>query len=115
MLCDVVALVLQAAGGGLVAGSDPLDQATFNTGLGVLRAGLAFHVAGMLAFVLLASNYAGSVWKHRTTRAKEVDNDFLELRKTRRFRGFVLSMALTFSKARFPKFPHDIFSLANFN
>lgn len=115
MFCDFVALVLQGAGGGLVAGSDPLDQATFDTGLSILRAGLAFHVAGMLAFVLLASSFAGSVWKHRTTTAKEVDNDFLGLRKTRRFRGFVLSMALTFSTNRFPNFLHEIFSLTYFN
>lgn len=108
VFCDFVALVLQAAGGGLVAGSDPLDQATFNTGLGVLRAGLAFHVTGMLGFVLLASHYASSVWKNRATTVKEIDGDFLKLRKTRRFRGFVLSMALTLSTTRFPHFLHDI-------
>lgn len=93
VLSDFVALVLQAVGGGLVAGSGPLDQETFDTGLSVLRAGLAFHVAGMLAFVLLASDYAISVWKNRNTTAKKVDGDFLRLRETRAFRGFVLGMA----------------------
>lgn len=77
-------------GGGLVAGSGPLDQDTFDTGLSVLRAGLAVHVAGMLAFVLLASDYAHSVWKNRSTTVKEVDADFIGLRETMAFRGFVL-------------------------
>lgn len=95
VLSDFVALVLQAAGGGLVAGSGPLDLETFDTGLSVLRAGLAFHVAGMLAFVLLASDYARSVWRNRSTTAKQVDGDFLRLRETRKFRGFVLGMAFT--------------------
>lgn len=93
VLSDFVALVLQAAGGGLVAGSGPLDQDTFDTGLSILRAGLAFHVAGMLAFVLLASDYGISVWRNRNSTAKQVDGDFLRLRETRTFRGFVLGMA----------------------
>ncbi|KAF9873917.1 putative RTA1 like protein [Colletotrichum karsti] len=90
ILCDFVALLLQATGGGLVAGSDPLDQETFDAGLGVLRAGLAFHVAGMLAFVLLASDYAWSVWKNRNATSKDVDGEFLQLRSTKRFRIFIL-------------------------
>lgn len=98
VFCDFVALVLQAAGGGLVAGSGPLDQATFDTGLSILRAGLAFHVAGMLAFVLLASDYARSVWKNKETTAKEVENDFLQLRGTRTFHLFVYGMASLFQK-----------------
>lgn len=77
-----------------MAGSDPLDQDTFDTGLSVLRVGLAFHVAGMFAFVLLASDYARSVWKNRRTTAKEVDSDFLSLRETRGFRIFVFGMAI---------------------
>lgn len=93
VMCDFAALVLQAAGGGLVAGSDPLDQDTFDTGLSVLRAGLAFHVAGMLAFVLLASDYARSVWRNRHSTAKDVDSDYLGLRETRGFRFFIFGMA----------------------
>lgn len=103
VLCDFVALVLQATGGGLVAGSGPLDQATFDTGLSVLRAGLAFHVAGMLAFVLLACDYARSVWKNRASTAKEVDNDFLQLRGTSRFRIFVFSMPFSLLNYLAPK------------
>lgn len=76
-----------------MAGSDPLDQDTFDTGLSVLRVGLAFHVAGMLAFVLLASDYARSVWKNRRTTAKDVDSDFLGLRETRGFHIFVFGTA----------------------
>ncbi|KAK1980696.1 putative RTA1 domain protein [Colletotrichum cereale] len=95
MLCDFVALVLQAAGGGLVAGSDPLDQDTFDAGLGVLRAGLAFHVAGMLAFVLLASDYTWSVWKNRSNTSKDVDRVFLQLRCTKRFRVFIVVLAIS--------------------
>ncbi|KAK2010473.1 RTA1 like protein, partial [Colletotrichum eremochloae] len=95
ILCDFVALALQAAGGGLVAGSDPLDQDTFDAGLGVLRAGLAFHVAGMLAFVLLASDYAWSVWKNRNTTSKDVNRDYLQLRCTKRFRVFIVALAIS--------------------
>ncbi|KAK1990969.1 hypothetical protein LX36DRAFT_591480 [Colletotrichum falcatum] len=58
ILCDLLALVMRTAGGCLAAGSDLLDQDTFEAGLGVMRAGFAFHVAGMLALVLLASDYA---------------------------------------------------------
>lgn len=93
MVSDFVALALQAASGGLVAGSSPVDQKAFDTGLSVLRAGLAFHVAGMLAFVLLASDYARSVWRNRRTTANRVDGDFLRLRETMAFRGFLFGMA----------------------
>lgn len=96
VMCDFAALVLQAAGGGLVAGSGPLDQETFDTGLSVLRAGLAFHVAGMLAFVLLASDYARSVWRNRNSTAKDVDSDYLGLRETRGFRFFIFGMSFRF-------------------
>ncbi|KAK2039032.1 hypothetical protein LZ31DRAFT_569660 [Colletotrichum somersetense] len=74
---------------------DPLDQDTFESGLGVLRAGLAFHVAGMLAFVLLASDYAWSVWKNRSITSKDVDREYLQLRCTKGFRVFIVVLPIS--------------------
>ena len=79
MICDLVALLLQAAGGALASSQD-LDTA--NMGIRVMMAGLSAHVISLALFITLCSDLA---WRVRTHR-HELDAQFSALRSTRLFR-----------------------------
>ncbi|OQD79301.1 hypothetical protein PENANT_c055G06260 [Penicillium antarcticum] len=56
--CDIIALVLQAAGGAITSIAD-LDQKSLrDTGVNIMIAGLAFQVASLTLFIVLASEFA---------------------------------------------------------
>lgn len=57
--CDMVALVLQAVGGGFA--NEASDVAGRDKGTWVMVAGLAFQVASLLAFILVAAEFAWNV------------------------------------------------------
>lgn len=79
MICDLVALLLQAAGGALASSQD-VDTA--NLGIRVMLAGLSAHVISLALFISLCSDLAWRVRKHR----HELDAKFSALRSTRLFR-----------------------------
>lgn len=56
---DIIALVLQAVGGGLA--NEASDVAGRDKGTWVMVAGLAFQVASLLAFILVAGEFAWNV------------------------------------------------------
>jgi hypothetical protein len=85
MLFDLFALMLQSAGGAIAGGSDISRR---DTGLSVLQAGLAAHLAAMVAFIGLAADIGFRVYRHRET----WDTDFKDLQPTRKFRAFLLGM-----------------------
>ncbi|KAM7211018.1 RTA1 like domain containing protein [Rhypophila decipiens] len=92
--CDVISLILQAAGGALVSISD--DKATSDIGLRIMQAGLIFQVASLVVFVALCSFF---FWRVRQCVNKgdvnvQLNTNFLELRKTRRFRGFLVGFSI---------------------
>ncbi|KAI1860637.1 uncharacterized protein JN550_011485 [Neoarthrinium moseri] len=85
MMCDAIALVLQASGGALVGGD---SSSSFEKGLSILRAGLAFHVAGMVIFVALASDYAWSAYRRR----EHWTPKFSCLQESRKFHYFLIGL-----------------------
>ncbi|KFZ24119.1 hypothetical protein V502_01398 [Pseudogymnoascus sp. VKM F-4520 (FW-2644)] len=87
MICDLVALLLQAAGGAL-ASSSHLDTA--NMGIRVMMAGLSAHVISLALFITLCSDLA---WRVRTHR-HELDAQFSALRSTRLFRFGLIALGV---------------------
>lgn len=79
MICDLVALLLQAAGGALASS---LDADTANMGIRIMMAGLSAHVISLALFIALCSDFAWRVWTHR----QELDAKFSALRSTQLFR-----------------------------
>lgn len=57
--CDIVSIVLQAAGGGLSSDSQGASQA----GVNVAIAGLSFQVFTLVVFLVIAGDYAVRYWR----------------------------------------------------
>ncbi len=94
--CDFISLVLQGAGGGLasVAANNNEDTAPGNN---TLIAGLAFQVATMLAFIILAVDFAFRTWR-RTARLgsdQALDPKHAVLRSSWKFKGFLVALSLS--------------------
>lgn len=83
MVADICALLLQIAGGGSASHSDPdTRQASLKT----LQAGLAVHLIGIFAFVLLSGAFAYLV---RSNRGRW-DPRLEPLQKSTRFKAFLI-------------------------
>lgn len=83
--CDVISLVLQAGGGGLIAnlsGRSPLRQ----TALNILIAGLAAQVVSMTLFICVCLQLAWSIRKN----PHQLDPNNSRLRRSRAFKLFLL-------------------------
>ncbi|KAJ5216412.1 RTA1-domain-containing protein [Penicillium cinerascens] len=92
VLCDVVSLILQAAGGAItsIADADQADLA--QTGINIMIAGLASQVASLALFVALCLDYA---WKVRNN--PDSLNETFHMRKLRnstRWKLFLASLIL---------------------
>lgn len=61
--CDVIALILQAAGGAITSIADDDQQDLRDTGVNIMIAGLAFQVASLTLFIVMASEFALRVRK----------------------------------------------------
>ena len=82
--CDVLSLVLQAAGGGLAATGDA-GSSSQQAGVNVMIAGLAFQVVSMTLFMALSIDFIISV---RRAAPAELNSTFTELRSSRMFSLF---------------------------
>ncbi|POR38621.1 Sphingoid long-chain base transporter RSB1 [Tolypocladium paradoxum] len=91
--CDVVSLILQAAGGGMAAVSIH-GSGSAATGTHIMIAGLAFQVATIVGFIIASLDFA--LRTHRAS-ASAVARDpaLVRMRATRRFRGFLAALALS--------------------
>ncbi|RAH47682.1 RTA1 domain-containing protein [Aspergillus brunneoviolaceus CBS 621.78] len=56
--CDIIALVLQAAGGAITSIADSDQKSLSDTGVNIMITGLAFQVASLMLFIVLASEFA---------------------------------------------------------
>ncbi|OOQ83630.1 RTA1 domain protein [Penicillium brasilianum] len=56
--CDIIALVLQAAGGAITSIANSDQKSLSDTGVNIMIAGLAFQVASLTLFIVLASEFA---------------------------------------------------------
>lgn len=87
VLCDILALVLQAIGGALTsiaAGEDP-DMA--QKGIDIMIAGLCSHAASLLIFVVLCAEFFWRV--HKNQHALKMDSSLRELRSSRKWKLFL--------------------------
>jgi hypothetical protein len=94
--CDILSLLLQAAGGGL-ASSESTANKSPDTGDNIMVAGLAFQVLTLLIFMLLCADFALRTY-HRYKALGESAFDqnplFVTLLEGWRFRGFLCALAL---------------------
>ncbi|KAF2843217.1 RTA1-domain-containing protein [Patellaria atrata CBS 101060] len=94
--CDILSLVLQAAGGGYASARTHNDQDP-TAGNNIMIAGLAFQVATLFVFILLSCDFA--VRTHGRIRslgrAQALDPAHAKLRDSWAFKGFLVSLALS--------------------
>jgi hypothetical protein len=88
MSCDFTSLVLQAVGGALAATSFQDNPGLTNMGVHIMVSGLAFQVFSLALFVATCAEF---MWKVKKNPLK-VDPQFLELRSSFMFKGFLFGM-----------------------
>lgn len=102
VFCDVISLILQAAGGAITSIADA-DQANLaQTGINIMIAGLASQVVSLALFVALCLDYA---WKVRSN--PNSLNEVIHIRKLRngtRWKLFLASKFINLPSAEFSSF-----------
>ncbi len=93
--CDIISLMLQAAGGGIASVASHQDRST-KTGDNIMVAGLAFQVGTLFVFILLCTDFSvRTLLRMRKLGAAEaLDPTHAKLRASWAFRGFLASLAL---------------------
>lgn len=91
ILCDLLSLILQGAGGGLAATAD--TDASAATGNNLMMAGIVWQVFTLLVFGILAGEYAARAYRRRSEWTQPVVN----LVSSMRFKLFVGSIATAFT------------------
>ncbi|KAL3477014.1 RTA1 like protein-domain-containing protein [Aspergillus californicus] len=90
---DIVALILQAAGGAMASTAEPGDQDATDLGVNIMIAGLAWQVISIGIFTVMGTYFYLRVRKATST---DFNHDFSALRSTRYFKASLwgLSVAL---------------------
>jgi len=95
--CDLVSLLLQAAGGGLASAASHKNESPF-VGDNIMVAGLSLQVLTLGIFMALCVDFANRTYtRHRalgSTEAFDQSPIFVKLRNSRRFKGFLISLTL---------------------
>ena len=90
ILCDLLSLILQGAGGGIAATA---DTSTFqNVGNDLMMAGISWQVVTLLLFGALVTDYAYKAYKGRNGFTQETIN----LLSSRNFKLFASAIVLSF-------------------
>lgn len=92
IVCDLLSIALQGAGGGLSATADG-DAARMDLGQGFMMAGLTFQVATLLVFGALVVEYFVRVRRAGLAGANATTHT---LRASRRFRAFLVALAVAY-------------------
>lgn len=92
--CDLLSLILQAAGGALTATADKDQPDLRNTGVNIMIAGLATQVASLAVFILLCAEFAYRVVKNK----HRLNESFEGLRKTKLWKLFLFGELHVWSK-----------------
>ncbi|KAL4808599.1 RTA1 like protein-domain-containing protein [Aspergillus unguis] len=87
---DVIALVLQALGGGIASSADDDDKDTSDLGINIMIAGLAWQVVSLFIFSGMATYFFLRVRKARST---DFNMDFAHLRHSRYFKASLYGLA----------------------
>ncbi|KAL4914009.1 RTA1 like protein-domain-containing protein [Aspergillus aurantiobrunneus] len=90
--CDVVALILQSVGGALTSMAE--DNASRETGVNVMIAGLAFQVAALTLFIFLAVEFAYRVRRRSTVGESQSKGELARVRQRKLWKAFLACMAL---------------------
>ncbi|KAJ0420273.1 RTA1 like protein-domain-containing protein [Aspergillus carlsbadensis] len=88
---DVIALILQAAGGAMASTAEPGDQAATDLGVNVMIAGLAWQVVSLGIFTIMATYFYLRVRKATTT---DFNPDFVTLRSKPYFKASLWGFAV---------------------
>ncbi|APA10908.1 hypothetical protein SS1G_03409 [Sclerotinia sclerotiorum 1980 UF-70] len=94
--CDLMSLLLQAAGGGLASAASHQNKSP-DTGDNIMVAGLAFQVLTLLIFMILCVDFAirtRSRYRSLGSAAFDQNPAFITLRSSKGFKGFVIALAL---------------------
>ncbi|KAF4233516.1 hypothetical protein CNMCM8980_010235 [Aspergillus fumigatiaffinis] len=107
--CDLVSLILQAAGGAItsIADADQYDLA--QDGINIMIAGLASQVASLALFMVLCLDFAWKVIKN--PQDLNPDTRMRELRQSLRWKAFLAGLAL----ATLTIFVRSVFRVAELN
>ncbi|KAI1803772.1 RTA1-domain-containing protein [Daldinia bambusicola] len=96
--CDIISLILQAAGGGLASSAFHTGEST-GTGDNIMIAGLAFQVFTLLVFMLLSLDFLLNTLRRRRTlgslAALDQDPSLVAMRRSVLFRAFPAALALS--------------------
>ncbi|KAF2085492.1 putative sphingoid long-chain base transporter RSB1 [Saccharata proteae CBS 121410] len=92
--CDVISLLLQAAGGGLASAESHSNQSP-DPGDNIMVAGLAFQVLTLLIFIGLATDFAVRTFLRVRKMGEEeaLDPAHARLRASWAFKGFLFALA----------------------
>ncbi|TVY23782.1 Sphingoid long-chain base transporter [Lachnellula hyalina] len=94
--CDLVSLLLQAAGGGLASAESHSNKSP-DTGDNIMVAGLAFQVLTLLIFMVLCVDFAIRTrrrYKSMGESAFDQNPLYVSLRGSWRFKGFIAALTL---------------------
>ena len=86
--CDILSLVLQAAGGGIASGAN--TQAADQLGINIMLAGLSVQVVSLALFAALCGDFAYRLYKHPQSWSSEYAN----LYRSKRFSAFICGLCL---------------------
>ncbi|RDW61727.1 RTA1 domain-containing protein [Aspergillus mulundensis] len=88
---DVLALLLQAIGGGIAASADDDDKDATDLGVNIMIAGLAWQVASLLIFTAMSTHFFLRV---RKAPGSDFNLDFERLRNSRYFKGSLWGLSI---------------------
>ncbi|TVY36102.1 Sphingoid long-chain base transporter [Lachnellula occidentalis] len=94
--CDLISLLLQAAGGGL-ASSESHAHKSPDTGDNIMVAGLAFQVLTLLVFMILCIDFAIRTRRRYKSMGQDAFDQnplYVTLRGSWRFKGFIAALTL---------------------
>lgn len=92
--CDVIALILQSAGGAISSTADD-DRDAADLGKNIMIAGLTFQVVTVFVFIVLATDFAVRTWlRIKSLGANALDVRHQGLRSSFFFRAFLGALAL---------------------
>jgi hypothetical protein len=93
--CDILALALQSAGGGIASSADD-DQKAADLGKNVMIAGLTFQVVTVFTFMVLAVDFAIRTYRRSSSLSSDAtDMRHQRLRSSIFFRAFLGALSLS--------------------
>ena len=81
--CDLICLVLQAAGGAITATAGQEQDGLRHTGINIMIAGLASQVVALGSFMILCGDYVWRLKRHVRVVPQPVDSDW-------KWKGFLI-------------------------